>query len=117
MEFDVLKAVADFVAIALALVAIVHTSVRTRDQATQSQLKDLRKDVGALREKGARLQAQLDETPSARALHEVAVAITEVAGEIKANSARLDGVTQLVARLDAVVERQETWLLQHGSRS
>ena len=117
MVFEVLKAVSDVIAVVLAVAAMIFAYSRTRDQATQAQLRELEGKVAGLREQQARIQQQLQDTPTSRSLHEVATAITELGGEIKAQTARLEGLSDVVTRLDRVVQRQEDWMLEHGGKA
>ena len=60
-----------------------------------------------------RAEAELEDKPTANALHELAVSITGIGGDLKALVARTDGLEGLVRRLETVADRQEQYLLNN----
>lgn len=70
---------------------------------------------GELQEMERRLtaaEAKLDQAPTAKAMHELALAISGMGGDLKATVAELKGLRGVVHRLDQVVQRQEDYLLK-----
>ena len=63
-------------------------------------------------ERLALLEAKAAGSPGSVAMHELALSIERVAGELKAYVARLEGLKEIVNRLDRITERQEDYLLQ-----
>ena len=61
-----------------------------------------------------RAEAEIEDKPTANALHELAVCMTKFGGDIRTVGARLDGLQAIVARLEKVADRQEDFLLNKG---
>lgn len=61
-------------------------------------------------------EAELEDKPTAKALHELALAISHFGGDLKALVARTDGLEGIVNRLEKVADRQEEFLLNGGPR-
>ncbi|WP_316978036.1 DUF2730 family protein [Shumkonia mesophila] len=73
-------------------------------------------EVKELRDRIMRAEARLEETPTSKALHELALSISGFGGDLKAVTARLDGLGKIVERLETVTDRQETYLLTGGGK-
>lgn len=56
-------------------------------------------------------QQRLDAMPDAKSYHELSLAIERMNGNLREVSARMEGVDRLVEKLDAIVSRQEQFLL------
>lgn len=91
-----------------------------RSKATRSQIEQLRRDhdkrLTNHAERITRAEAELEDKPTAKALHELALSISNFGGDLKAVVARLDGMTEIVGRLEKVADRQEQYLLNNGNR-
>ncbi len=110
MDIDAWRLGADFAAIALALASMAYAHWRTQARATQKDIEDLERDVRDLDGRLTRAQARLDETPTSKALHEVALSISDFGGDLRAISERLKGLGAIVERLEKVTNRQEDWI-------
>ena len=73
--------------------------------------KASRDELRGLHERLIRAESEIEDKPTAKALHELALAISHFGGDLKAVVARLDGMTELVKRLEKVADRQEQYLL------
>lgn len=67
-----------------------------------------------LAERVVLLEQRVEDTPNAKAMHELSLSISAVGGELKATVARLEGLGEIVKRLDRITERQESYLLSKG---
>lgn len=57
------------------------------------------------------LETKVAALPTHKAVHELAISIEHLAGEVKALNARQDGMVKIVERLETITERQERHLL------
>lgn len=73
-----------------------------------------RDDMGDLRDRLTRAESEVGEKPTAKALHEVALSIEHLAGDMRASTERLEGLGRVVERLERVTSRQEEFLLNRG---
>lgn len=100
---------------ALLVAFFVYTWSVGRNRATHAEIEEERKrrreDVDDLRTRLTRVEARLDDAPTGKALHEVALSISALAGEFKSHAARLDGLSEVVKRLEVITNRQEEYLL------
>ena len=72
-------------------------------------------EFGKLRERLSTAEAQLKDMPSANALHEIALGVERLRGDIKGVDERLNGVDRIVECMDKILSRQETFLLTGGA--
>ena len=102
----------------------LYARALARRAATEQQVGELKQelalaaskdDVKELENRVARAEARLEDTPTVRAIHELAIALERFGGDLKATTARLDGVGEVIERLDRVVSRQEDFLLNKGA--
>lgn len=63
-----------------------------------------------LRDRVSRTERGLEETPTSKAVHELALSISNMSGELKAVVERLNGMAQLVERQEKVTERLEDYM-------
>jgi uncharacterized coiled-coil protein SlyX len=63
-----------------------------------------------------RLEATVAAVPTQEAVHELALSISTLTGEVKAMNARQDGMVQIVGRLETVTDRQEEHLLKGANK-
>lgn len=75
----------------------------------------INKELAALRERLSSAEAQLKDMPSGNALHEIALGVERLRGDIKGVDERLNGVDRIVERMDKILSRQETFLLTGGA--
>lgn len=91
-----------------------------RSKATRSQIEQLRRDhdkrLANHSERITRAEAEIEDKPTTNALHELAVSIAGLSGDLKAVIARLDGQGEIVRRLETVADRQEQYLLNSKGR-
>lgn len=62
------------------------------------------------------IEVKVEAMPTHKAVHELAISIEHLAGEVKALNARQDGMKAVVERLETVTNRQEEHLLNRGAR-
>jgi predicted nucleic acid-binding Zn-ribbon protein len=80
------------------------------------EIWSLRKDVIELRSRVKVNEEKLDCAPDSKALHNLALAIEGLRGDVRATNEKLGGVERVVDKLDRVLERQESYLLNGGSK-
>jgi len=80
------------------------------------EIWSLRKDVIELRGRVKANEEKLDCAPDSKALHNLALAIEGLRGAVRATNEKLGGVERVVDKLDRVSERQESYLLNGGSK-
>lgn len=72
---------------------------------------DAVKDSNAdIRDRISRTEKHLEDVPSANAVHELALSISNLQGEMKSIATRLDGMRELVDRQEKVATRLETYV-------
>lgn len=71
----------------------------------------LQRDQLAIRVRLSTLEAQLASVPSAQSLHELSLSVERMSGNLKALGERMGGIDRVVDRVDKMVTRQETYLL------
>jgi uncharacterized protein HemX len=112
----------DLVALVLAVGSCIYTWHKNRNQAHRDQIEKLkaevedernrrRHDVTDLATRLTGAETRLNDAPTGKAMHEVAVSIERLSGDLRAAVARMDGVHEIVKRLDAITNRQEEFLL------
>jgi len=79
------------------------------------ELLCLRRDYVGLAARVSRNEERLDELPGTTAVHQLALGIEALRGEVRAVGARIGGLETLTAKLDRILERQETYLLNGGA--
>lgn len=62
------------------------------------------------------LEVKVEAVPTHAAVHELAISVTTLAGEVKAMNVRQDGMVRFVERLERVTDRQEKHLLDGGGK-
>lgn len=59
-----------------------------------------------------RLERQVENLPNQSAIHELAISVEQLRGELGTVSARMDGLREIMAKLDSTIMRQEEFLLK-----
>lgn len=108
-SFEEFRLWLDVVAILVALGSIVYAHVRTKDAARQQQISDLENRL-------TKAEGKLEETPTSKAIHELAIAIEHLSGDLRATVERLNGLSGIVERLEKAAVRQEDYLRNARSR-
>lgn len=105
-----------------AVATMIYTWWKTRDQNTASQFKavDERFKTGSERmdrhdSRLASIEQTLRGLPVKEDMHKLQLAMSEMKGEMKAMAAAMTGSNSLMERLESVVERHESHLLE-GNR-
>lgn len=80
------------------------------------EIWSLRKDVIELRGRVKANEDKLECAPDSKALHSLALAIEGLRGDVRATNEKLGGVERVVDKLDRILERQESYLLNGGSK-
>lgn len=114
MDFDIWRLAVDAVQLALTCAVGVYAWVATKHRATLREIKELDTRLDAVEHRVTVAEEQLKSTPTDKAIHELAIAIEHLVGDFKAHAARLDGLGEIVKRLESVAARQEQFLLEHG---
>lgn len=76
-------------------------------QASQREMFELSMRVN-------KIEAKQESLPSKTDVHGLALSVTAMSGEMRAMQARLDGFNDIITRVDAMTQRQETFLLEGG---
>ena len=104
------RLVVDIAAFLFAIGALVYAHFRTKSQATQAELV-------VLRDRIAKVEGRLEQTPTVQAIHELAVSLEHLSGNLKATVARIEGLDEIIDRMDRVLNRHEEFLLKSGGNS
>lgn len=100
-----------FGALLISTVAFVWTVfiyLSARSKATREELRELSDRL-------IKAESEIKGKPTADALHELALAISDIGGDLKALMARTDGVEKVAERLEKVADRQESYLLDKAT--
>lgn len=108
--FEILRLALEVAALTISVGAVFYAHWRTRETARHAELVELRNRI-------TRAEARLEETPTSKALHELALSIEHVGGDLKGMVARIDGLGAIVVRLERITERQEQHLLNTSQKS
>lgn len=101
----------------------LYTRMAVRDRATQKQIEAantridgvqglLTTEVNAVERRLAKVEGAVEHLPTKESFHELAVAVTKVGGTVESLTERVAGLGQLMNRIEAVVDRQESYLMQ-----
>lgn len=73
-----------------------------------------RVDHTALDRRVSTLEVQMQSVPSKEALHDLQVSVVRVEGKMDSFAERLEGLDRLFSRAEAVLSRQEQYLMERG---
>jgi len=62
----------------------------------------------------ARIETRVEGLPDKGALHDLAISVTRVEGDMKSLVTHIGGIETGMRRIETVVNRQEDWLLNRG---
>ena len=103
---------------------VKRLAVETSSQAATEQIVEMQKKIDDLDRQGERrradiavLQREIGALPTIAQLHQIDINIAEMRGELHTMAARFQGLDDLVARLDGVVTRHESHLLNKSGRA
>lgn len=124
MDWSLLRLVFEAVTFGVGAGAWLYARHLARQAATQGEIKGLAQELADLRNvvlgdlnvRVVKVEGRLSDTPTAQAIHELALSINTFGGDLKAMGMRLEGLNEIVKRLEAVTSRQEEFLLQGGGR-
>ena len=94
----------------------IYAWAANRHRATRTEIDKVKADLTALNDRLIHAEAEIEDKPTVKALHELALSMNSFSGDLKALVARLDGQTEIVRRLEKVADRQEQFLLNNGVR-
>lgn len=114
--FEIARLAIDALALTGGLGAFLYARAVRRDSANRNEIDDIRDASAGLDRRMTRVESRLDDAPTATALHEVALSLEHLSGELKVNNARLEGLEKIVTRLESITDRQEQHLLQGAGR-
>lgn len=106
-EFDLTVSISLLVSLA----AMVIAWFRTRKQDVEAKFKVGSKRMDGLDRRIAKAEQEIAAMPGKDDLHEVKIALAEMAGEMKAMAASQRSTNDLLRRLETVVGRHEDHLL------
>tara|TARA_R110000787_G_scaffold26344_28_gene73766 strand:+ start:1852 stop:2202 length:351 start_codon:yes stop_codon:yes gene_type:complete len=112
MDWSAAKFFLDLVALAAAAGAWLYARSVKKAQAGKGEIAALTKEVMTLDKRLDRAEARLEDSPTSKAIHELALSVTEFSGDLKAITARMDGMGHIVDRLEAVAARQEDYIMR-----
>lgn len=78
---------------------------------SSNRTKARREVTEALDRRLTKVESALRSMPSIQAVHALTVSMTQLSGELKAALARVDGLEDVVERVERIVNRQEEHLL------
>lgn len=78
------------------------------------QIFALRRDIEELRGKVGRNEDRLKSLPDNNALHQLALGFEGLRGDVRTVGARIGGLEQVVNKMDSILDRQESFLLNGG---
>ena len=107
MNIDEVRVLLDLVALLVAIGSVIYAHVRTKDAARRQQIADLDSRM-------TRAESKLEETPTSKAIHELALSIEHLGGDLRATVERLNGLSGIVERLEQATVRQEDFLRGGG---
>lgn len=85
---------------------------------SQQRCSDCRKELiennNKLERRISKNEDSLCNFPDNNALHEIALAVERLRGDLSAMGKEIDGLRDVVDKVDRIVERQETYLLNGG---
>ncbi len=76
-----------------------------------NRTKARREVTEALDRRLIKVESALESMPTIQAVHELSVSMTQLSGELKTALARVDGLEDVVERVERIVNRQEEHLL------
>ena len=79
------------------------------------QIFGLRGDLTKLEGRVCRNEQRLEELPDNNALHNLALGIEALRGDLRAVHTKIGGLEQVISKLDRILERQEQYLLKGGA--
>lgn len=110
----------DAVQLVLTVGVGIYAWTANRHRATRAEIDQLRRDhdkrLANHADRITRAEVEIEDKPTAKALHELALSMTSFGGDLKALVARFDGQTEIVKRLEKVADRQEEFLLNGGHK-
>lgn len=122
MDWNAAKVALDTLALVLAIGAWLYTWRVSHHQARRAEIDELNKEMAAERGRRrhdveelsvrlTRAETQLGHMPTRDSFHELAVSIERLAGDLRSTVSRLDGVDNIVKRIETITNRQEDFLL------
>jgi hypothetical protein len=96
-----------FVALALSAGATVLALHVKRASAARAETVVLESRI-------TRIETRVEGMPSSEAIHELALVVARIEGDVKALCTHIDGVEAGMRRIETIVNRQEEWLLNRG---
>ena len=113
-QFELLRLLFDGLLALAAGAAWIYAWRARREQVTHDQIERVRAeaDMRLMTQASqiAALEAKLDGVPRLAAVHELALLIKELAGDVKALTSRLDGTVSIVERVESATARQEEYI-------
>ena len=79
-------------------------------------LWNLRKDVLVITQRVKKNEELLECAPNHDAIHGLALAIEGLRGDVRTVNEKVGGMANLVNKLDSIIERQESYLLNNGGK-
>lgn len=73
-------------------------------------------DHGKLAARVERVETKIENLPNAQRMEALTVSLERTNGNVKALTARLDGLEKMTSKLDEITSRQETYLLNGGGK-
>lgn len=76
----------------------------------------INRELTILRERLSKAEARLDDTPNSKSVHELALSVERMSGNLKALGERMGGMDRIVDRVEKVLNRHEDFLLNGGGK-
>ena len=108
MDWTAAKFLLDLAALAVACATWLYARHVKREQAGK-------KEFGLLKERVIKIEAAQQHAPNREETHKLSLCVSEMGGDMKAVVAKVDGLGEVVKRIETIVNRQEEYLLNRTS--
>lgn len=99
---------------ALALIFSVVAYRRAVDREDRHEVAALRTEAGSLDKRLTTVEIQMQSLPTTKAVHDLDLSVSKLSGDVRALTARIDGLDDIVERVEAATARQEDYIHEIG---
>jgi hypothetical protein len=85
---------------ALALGTVIYVWLTARSKANTESIEHLKDDIGRLKDRAQRVETTIQHMPDKSAVHDLALAVSEIRGAIGAQGEKLSGVERTTRRIE-----------------
>lgn len=116
IAFDMTLSLGTLLATGVSCGTAVFAWYRTRSKDLENRLKDGAGRMDRHEARIARLEQTVQSLPASQDMHQLQLRLVEIAGDLKALAAVMEGNTKVMTRLEQIVSRHEDHLLEGGKR-